>query len=260
MTSSFLFRRLVRAARALGHTPRAVGNVGAFGHPALVGLSAVAVLGAVGCTKPEPLAGTYTATCTFKGAYRGGGRADSSWTRQCTITLEARSESEVAMRFDSGDAIECYGHAAVTGSGGERKVGFPKNDLTCRAKNLPAPAGILVEQCPMPGTFDLEESVDNKKKTTLAVKLALDVADKRACVFAYLEKVSVEGKLVVGGAPVSLEVFRDAGAPVAIPTHEAPPPFPGIPRHLGDAGTHGPHDAASSLDAGTHAPYDAATK
>jgi hypothetical protein len=132
----------------------------------------VALVG--GCSKPTPLTGTYTATCSFKGGYRGGGRADLAWSRQCTLTLEARSETEVAMRFDSGDSVECYGHAVQTGANGERKVSFPKNDLTCRAKTLPAPAGIAVEQCPMPGTFSISEAIDKNKKTTVAMSVTLE--------------------------------------------------------------------------------------
>lgn len=198
-------------------------------------LPLLATLALAACSKPEPLSGTYTATCTFKGAYRGGGRADSTWTRQCTITLEPRSDTDVAMRFDTGDAIECYGHAHQSGSMGERKISFPNNDLTCRAKTLPAPAGVAVEQCPMPATFDIVETADKNRKVTLGVKSTLEVADKRACVFAYLEKVTVEGKLVSGGKPVTIEAFQDAGVllPPPMPSHDLPPPFPLGPRDAG---------------------------
>lgn len=208
---------------------------------------------AVGCSKPEPLEGTYTATCTFKGTYRGGGRADLAWTRQCTITLEKRSETEVAMRFDSGDAVECYGHGPQIGSMGERKVTFPKNDLTCRAKTLPAPSNIRVEQCAMPATFEVSEAVEKDKKLKIVVKTSLEVADKRACVFSYLDKVTIDGKLAKGGSSVTIEAFQDAGLPAAaVPSHDLPPSFP-PPRASasGDAGDARPTDAAAPRDATT---------
>lgn len=217
----------------------------------LVALAGAASL--VGCSKPDPLDGTYSATCTFKGNYRGGGRPDSSWTRTCTLTLEARSETEVGMRFDTGDAMECYGHAAITGGPRDRKMVFAKNDLTCRAKTLPAPAGVAVEQCPMPATFEITElAADKGKKIQLATKVSLEVGDKRACVMSYLDRVTLEGKLSPGGKPVELEVFKlDAGA------NDLPPP----PGH-GDAGPPvpppRPAQDASAQDAGP--PVDASTK
>lgn len=214
----------------------------------------VALVG--GCSKPTPLTGTYTATCSFKGGYRGGGRADLAWSRQCTVTLEARSETEVAMRFDSGDSVECYGHAVQTGANGERKVSFPKNDLTCRAKTLPAPAGIAVEQCPMPGTFSISEAIDKNKKSTVAVSVTLEVADKRACVFSYLDKVAIDGKLATGGTPVTIEAFQDAGAAPLFtpPGRELPPPVDPRDRDGGP-----PHDAGKpAVDAGPL--RDASTK
>jgi hypothetical protein len=224
--------------------------VGALFAPlaAFVGMTLVA-----GCSKPDPLDGTYSATCNFKGNYRGGGRPDSAWTRTCTLTLEARSESEVGMRFDTGDAMECYGHAAITGGPRERKMVFAKNDLTCRAKTLPAPAGVAVEQCPMPATFEITElPADKSKKIQLATKVSLEVGDKRACVMSYLDRVSLEGKLSPGGKPVELEVFKqDAGA------NDLPPP----PGH-GDAGLPvpppRPAQDASVQDAGS--PVDASAK
>jgi hypothetical protein len=225
----------------------------------LVGLVAlVGVASSLGCSKPDPLDGTYSATCTFKGSYRGGGRPDSSWTRTCTLTIEGRSESEIGMRFDTGDAMECYGHAAITGGPRERKMVFAKNDLTCRAKTLPAPPGVAVEQCPMPATFELTElPADKSKKIQLATKVSLEVGDKRACVMSYLDRVTLEGKLSPGGKPVELEVFKqDAGAndlPPPPGRGDAGPPMP-PPRPAEDASA---RDAAPTADAGAK---DAATK
>lgn len=226
--------------------------------------SVLAALALGGCSKPEQLTGTFTATCSFKGAYRGGGRPENPWTRTCVVTLEPKSETEIAMRFDTGDAIECYGHAVQSGANGERKLAFAKNDLTCRAKTLPAPPGVRVEQCPMPATLEIAEVVEKNKKPAVAVKASFEVGDKRACVFSYYEKVSLEGKLPPGGKPAVIEAFNevDAGALPPLPSHEAPPPFP-LPPH-GEAGA--PHPAPPS-DAGAHpapsgapAPKDASTK
>ncbi len=198
---------------------------------------------ALGCSKPARLTGTFTGLCTFTGGYRGGERADSTWTRTCTLTLEDRSETELAMRFDSGDAIECYGHAAQRGSVGERAASFGKNDLTCRAKTLPAPVNIAVEQCTMPGTFELSESPQKSGKVGVAVRVALDVADKRACVVSYLEKVRIEAKLAPGGVPVVLEVFTDAGLPTMSPEGREPPLAPSSARPRPDAAA--PADASA---------------
>lgn len=206
-----------------------------------------------GCSKPEQLTGNYTATCTFKGSYRGGGRADNSWTRQCTLTLEPRNETEIAMRLDTGDSIECFGHAMQTGSTGERKLAFAKNDLTCRAKTLPAPPGVRVEQCPMPATFEISELPEKNKKPNLGLKVSVEVADKRACVFSYLEKVAFEAKLAPGGKPVTIEAFLevDAGPVPPLPSHEALPAF--APPAVTDGGAAAHADAAAHA----HAPNDA---
>jgi len=222
---------------------------------ALVAFSAL-TLGLMGCSKPEQLTGNYTATCNFKGSYRGGGRPDNPWTRQCVLTLEPRNEHEIAMRFDTGDAIECYGHATQTGANGERKMVFANNDLTCRAKTLPAPAGVRVEQCPMPATFEITEVVEKNKKPSVSVKATFDVADKRACVFSYYAKVAVDAKLPPGGKGAVIEVLNevDAGPVGPLPTPDVPPPFPyvavegGAPRPA-DGGA--PHVDASAKDAAT---------
>jgi hypothetical protein len=217
----------------------------AFGLVLRLALTAALALGVDGCSKPPRLTGTFTGLCTFTGGYRGGERADSTWTRTCTLTLEDRSETEVAMRFDSGDAIECYGHALQRGSVGERAASFGKNDLTCRAKTLPAPVNIAVEQCAMPGTFELTESAPKNGKVGVAVKVALEIADKRACVVSYLEKVRLEAKLAPGGAPVQLEAFTDAGIPATSPEGREPPLTP--PRADGAAT---PHDAGADAARG----------
>jgi hypothetical protein len=89
----------------------------------------------------------------------------------------------------------------------------------------------------MPATFEIVETADKNRKVTLGVKTSLEVADKRACVFAYLEKVTVEGKLTTGGKPVTIEAFQDAGVllPPPMPSHDLPPPFPLGPRDAGPA-------------------------
>lgn len=234
---------LARAPAALGAPPTPSPTHAVA--PALLALALSLAVGALGCSKPARITGTFTGLCTFTGGYRGGERADSTWTRTCTLTLEDRSETELAMRFDSGDAIECYGHALQRGAVGERAASFAKNDLTCRAKTLPAPVNIAVEQCTMPGAFELTESPQKNGKVGVAVKVALDIADKRACVVSYLEKVRVEAKLAPGGAPVQLEAFTDAGIPATSPEGREPPLAPPI----GDGATT-PRDAGSDAARG----------
>ncbi|HQY63829.1 MAG: hypothetical protein IPF92_05045 [Myxococcales bacterium] len=234
--------RLARAAPRTSPPPRAAAFAFAHGFALTCGLT----LGALGCSKPARLTGTFTGPCTFAGSYRGGGRADSTWTRTCTLTLEDRGETEVAMRFDSGDAIECYGHATQRGQVGTRAASFAANDLTCRAKTLPAPVNIAVEQCAMPGTFELTEKPQKNGKVSLTVEVALAIADKRACVVSYLEKVRLDAKLSAGGAPVELEAFTDAGIPAASPAGREPPLAPSLAPPLAT-----PRDAGATRDAAT---------
>lgn len=214
---------------------------------AWLALACSLALGLSGCSKPARLTGTFTGLCTFTGGYRGAERADSTWTRTCTLTLEDRSETELAMRFDTGDAIECYGHAEQRGAVGERAASFATNDLTCRAKTLPAPVNIAVEQCTMPGTFELTEtppkSTQKGAKPGVAVKVALDIADKRACVVSYLKKVQLEARLAPGGSPVQIEAFQDAGIPMTSPEGREPPlaaPSPHAPPRDASADAQGP--------------------
>ncbi len=191
-----------------------------------LGLGAALALGGASCAKPARLTGNYIGTCTFTGSYRGGGRADITWTRGCALTLEDRSETELAMRFDTGDAFECHGHATQRGAVGARAATFASSDLTCRAKTLPAPGNIAVEQCSLPGTFEIVEAPTQGKNAKAGVSLtsSLVIADKRACVVSYLEKVTVRARLTPGGSEVKLEAFRDPGP--AVPGPEERPPAP----------------------------------